>query len=154
MSTVDIGKGKAMEEYIYYLKRIDKRKTKREMMKMLNLLFLCSTEEILDYINYTGSIITVPDKNKLSSSMDKKYLNAMEKKEKKAAEIHMVIEAIKSLNSPYKDVLLQKYVYKNESKKICNLLKISERTYRTYLFDAYIFLAVKLDMEILLPKYQ
>ncbi len=138
-----------MEEYIYYLKRIDKRKTKREMMNMLNFLFLFSSDEILDYINYSSSVIAIPDKKNITSSMDKKYLNAMEKKEKKAAEVKMVINGINKLDSPYKDVLLHKYVYKKKVTEICQLLKICERTYRNYLSEAYIILAIKLNMEVL-----
>ncbi len=132
-----------------YLDEIDIKATKEEMIHRLNFLSLFKKEELLDYLSYSSSIIPIPEKDKVPSSMDKKYLNAMEKKDRKAYEIHVLFNGINSLESPYKEILQSKYIYKKSSSKICKELNISERTFWRMLDKSYLILAIKLDLEVL-----
>lgn len=135
---------------ILYTERIDEKKSKYAAKKYL--LFLTNyvdDNEIVNYINFTSSIIGKPGANKNRIPIDVKYLDAIEEKDMKKAQMAWILDGIIMLPRMEQNIVLDTYVYKLSTERINEKYKISDPTRRRKLSDSYLHLASILDIEVL-----
>lgn len=135
-----------------YLDEIDIKATKKEMIRQLKELSYYKREELMDYIFNTDSMVSIFGENKVLASMDRKCLGKLDEKDCRALEAYILFTGIDNMESPFKEILSDKYILKKTAKETCDELKIGERTYWRNLDKAYFCLALRLDMEILIEE--
>lgn len=143
-------KNKKMDiEKISYVDLIDEVATRAAAIHWLEFLHHIGSNELHDYIKYTSSIIKRPDKSNSQLATDIRYINAIEKKDYRAMKIMQATHAINSLDRCSRELLMMKYLNHMNDKEIQKTLKISDRTFRERLRQAYINFAIVLHIEVL-----
>lgn len=107
-----------MEETIYEM--LDLNKTRIQARKHLKLLGKkVMHDKIMDYMHFTGSVISYPEHNNNQSN---KVLNAMEKMGRDQAQVgeylKTVVSCINRLEKGQRDALLGKYLYRYDNEEM------------------------------------
>lgn len=139
-----------MAKYTGYIEQIDLRASKRIAKEKLEFLRdYVNDNEVINYLNYTASIIKSGNGNGERKNQDVVYLEAIDKKDLKSIEMRWIIDGIVQLDKIEQGIVVDIFVYKVNVVKVTNKYKISKATLYRTLGDAYLHLACVLGIEVL-----
>lgn len=128
------------------LKGIDIKATREAVKNEFGIFRMLTKKELVDYISYTSSVISIPEKGSSMKSLEKKYLEILTmlgEREKKAQKL---IRSILVLDEPFKSILIKILVYGQQSKEVESEYGYSRRTFYNKENEAYIRIAFRLDL--------
>ncbi len=120
-------------------------------------------EDILDYLNYTKSIVNIPRNKNLGVHETNKVLVAIERKDQaleyakkknmeREQQVRWILAGIARLGEKEKQFIIEKFIFKLKNHTIIERHQIVESTLNRNLAKAYLNLAIILKLEVLLSE--
>lgn len=120
-------------------------------------------EDILDYLNYTKSVVHIPRNRHLVMHETNKILEAIDRKDKaieyakkknmeRDQQVRWILAGIARLSDKEKQFIVEKFIFNLKNHVIIERHQIVESTLNRNLAKAYLNLAIILKLEILLSE--
>ena len=128
------------------LKGIDIKATREAVKNEFGIFRMLTKKELVDYISYTSSVISIPEKGSTMKSLEKKYLEILAMLGEREKKVQKLVKNILALDEPFKSILIKILVYGQQSKSVELEYSYSHGTFHNKENEAYVRIAFRLDL--------